>query len=372
MAKQVEQILSADNLTGRINKIVGGVPDNILPPGFFTVSATCEGNQTSYTKVDGTRQTARAVMFGAASVQRALQGISEARVTLLHTFEHIHHPAATLLNLRNEDNPGKQKLGRQSIARQVKTFGEYFRNLRISAVYSMLAKGAIYWDKEGNLLPSSTNAHITNDFQVPAGNKDQLDVFGDGDIFDTDWTAAGTDILIQLANLKIAARKLTGYELTTAYYGSAVLGKLLGNTAIKELINNNPSLSSQAVMGGIPDGLAGFKWVPISEAFFNDASGNNQDWFENDNIVFTPDVNNEWYEFIEGSYPIPRSQSISNDMTAALAQLNETQGAFSWAELTTDPPGIKHLGGDTFLPVLKVPGAIFIAETPGPGGSAND
>jgi hypothetical protein len=34
---------------------------------------------------------------------------------------------------------------------------------------------------------------------------------------------------------------------------------------------------------------------------------------------------------------------------------------FSYAQVTSDPVTVKHVAGDTFLPVLKVPKAIFIA-----------
>ena len=37
---------------------------------------------------------------------------------------------------------------------------------------------------------------------------------------------------------------------------------------------------------------------------------------------------------------------------------------FSYAQVTTNPVSLQHFAGDTFLPIVKNPAAIFIAEVP--------
>jgi len=364
MAADIQSVIGARNLIGLIQGVVSGVPADVMPPAFLSANRSVEGATGEYTRVEGTRKTARLVQYGAPSVKRGLQGISEVPIKLLHTFEHQHHTAATLLNLQAEDSPAKQARGKQTIARQVKEFGTLFRNLRVSAVYSAFAKGAIYFDGDGNLLPSSSGAMTTVNFQVPAGNQSQLNVFGSGDVLNANWDTAATDLHAQMRALHKAARKLTGYPLRYAFYGENIPGYIYANTTAQAFITGVPSLSEQAAKATIPNGLFGFNWVPVDEAFFVDKDDAYQDWFGADQIVFTPAPSPDWYEFVEGSYLIPRSLNLTKDASAALGQVEEVTGAFSYATLEDDPTGIKHLAGDTFLPIVKVPDAIFNATVP--------
>ncbi len=363
MAKTLQQILGGRNLTGVIQGVAGGVPDDLLPEGFMAATRTVEGEYGTYVKVEGTRKTARLAQYGSPSQQRVLKGVSEVSIKLIHTVESIYHKPPVLMNLSNFQNDQKQRLGEEEIARQTGDFNRLFTNLRTAALYSLLAQGAVYFDADGNLLPDSTGAHVTVDFGVPSGNKDQLDVLGDGAIIGASWATAGTAIHTQVAALKKAARKLTGYPVKHAFHGANILDHFLGNTKLKELINNNRSFQEGAASGEIPNGLLGLQWHPVDEAFYVDQDDTAQDFFDADAIVFTPEPSPDWYELIEGTYPVPTDVgSVSQDGAGALGGVSTEAGMFSYAVVTADPVAIKHVAGDTFLPVLKVPKAIFIAK----------
>lgn len=365
MAKTLEQILAADNLCGLIQGVIGGVPEDLLPPSFTTPTRSVEGVVCSYDKVEGTRQTARRVAAGSPSVRRNTPGLSEVPVSLITTHEHFSHTANVFLNLRAEGSEARQKLGRDTIARQTGDFGRLFKNLRVATVYSILANGAVYFDDEGNLLPSSTNSAVTVDMQIPAGNQGQLNVEGDGEILSANWSTAGTDIPRQIRDLKDAALRQTGYPVMHAFYGAKIESHLLNNTLVKALIAGSPRLSEAFASGdAIPNGLMGLNWHPVSGAFYNDADGVNQTFFGENACTFTPDPSPEWWEVIEGSQLIPNGLGISSNAMEALSMIEEATGVFSYAELTTDPVGIKHHGGDTFLTVAKVPKAIFVSTVP--------
>jgi hypothetical protein len=49
-------------------------------------------------------------------------------------------------------------------------------------------------------------------------------------------------------------------------------------------------------------------------------------------------------------------------MMAALGNFTQAQGAFSYAKVGHNPPGVEHFAGDTFLPLLKNPWAVFLAD----------
>jgi hypothetical protein len=363
MSVTLETILSGKNLVGVIQGIKSGVPEDLLPPAWLAVSRRVSGDNCTYLKVEGTRQTAKLVQYGSPSRARQLKGVSEIAVKLLHTFEHQHLSPATLIKLK-DPNTDQQDKGMWEVSRQTAEFKRYFTNLRISAIYSALCSGKILFDLDGNLLTSAAGTPATTiDFGVPAGNKDQLDVFGGGDIIDAAWDAAATKIIAQIKNLKKAARKLTGYPLTTAFYGASIPDWLATNTACAALIVANNRYQEAFAAGDIPGGFAGIKnWIPLHEAFFADSGDTKRDWLADDFVVFAPDPTPDWWEVTEGSYLVPNSLNISADGVAAIGNLTEVNGMFSYATLESDPPTIKQLAGDTFLPILKVPKAIFIAD----------
>ena len=137
MAKTLQQILGYENLCGVITDPKAAVPDDILPPSFFNYAAAkkAEGNTGKYLRIEGTRQTARLVEYGAASVRRKLKGVSEMPIVLMHSHEHIVHDVNTLNDLRAMDSPALQERGVQEIDRQTVAFRKLFDLLRINAVF---------------------------------------------------------------------------------------------------------------------------------------------------------------------------------------------------------------------------------------------
>jgi hypothetical protein len=227
----------------------------------------------------------------------------------------------------------------------------------------MLFKGQIYFDGAGNLLPSSSGAKVTVDYAVPAGNQGQLDVYGTSSpILDTSWDNAAAGISTQMQKLRKAARRLTGYSLAHAFYGENVLDYLLGNTKVKEILNRTPALRNDAAQSDIPSQLFGLTWHPAYEAFFEDSGGTNQDLVGADQVLFTPEPTPDWIGWLEGTYPVPTTVgAISADAIAAAANVATVAGMFSYGQVVADPVTIKQVAGDTFLPVLKVPKAVFVA-----------
>ena len=375
MAKAIQDFLYYENLVGSVQQVVDGVPEDILPPGFLNVTDRVEGKTGEYTMYAGTRETARIVTYDAPARARTMTGVKKVPVSLLHTFESLPANPTVLMQLQSEDSPVRQDMGRQTIARNLVDFGQRLRNLRVCAIYSIFRYGAIYFDASGNLLPNSTGAYFSLDFQIPAGNKNQLDILGEGDIIDASWATAGTDIVTHVRKIRRAARVKTGYKIQHAFYGANIPGHLLGNTDIATLIAASPTLATAIANSPseIPQGLLGLQWHPVDDAFFvagggtdvfgGDATGTVQSWSLDDGIVFTPDPSPDWWGFAEGTYPVPTTTDIVSGMEAALSSFSQVQGAFSFAKCTHNPPGVEHFAGDTFLPLLKNPWAVFLADT---------
>lgn len=357
MSKSLESILNFKNLTGIIQNPAGGVP-NLLPPQFTQRGRTVQGKSATWFEVAGNRQTARLVQKGSPSVRRSLKGVAERSATMLHTHEHIIHDSEVLLQLKNMDNPMVQDFGAQTIATETAQAGFYVDNLLTSAATSVLAKGAIYFDGAGELLPTSSGAVTTVDFSVPANNQNQLN-----GIIGTTWATATVDVLGDIQAIQDVAVQTTGYPLQYAFYGSNILGYLINNDAVQELLKTRVDLAGGFMQGQIPNGFMNLNWVPMRQAFFNDSTGTNQTWFGGDQITFTPAPSADWWEVFQGTHAIPTSiGNIASDAMAAASNVAVVGGKFSYAKVIDDPVGIEHHYGDTVLPTLKVPGAIYIAD----------
>jgi len=352
----LEQVLGYDNLTQLAVSIRGGLPKP-LPASLYSVTKRVSGNLAKYRKVSGTREVARMVQYGSPSKAAQQKGVTEETVRLLHSSEHVWHDPYTLIALQQLDNAAQQKLGQQEIARQTREFATRFTNLRTTAIASAFALGAIYFDSDGNLLPSSSGATYTVDMGIPAANKNQI-----GGIIGASWATSTTDIAGDIQAIKRKALQTTGYPLRYAIYGLNVLNYLLGNDTIKELIPRSAAYNESALAGAIKNGFMGLDWIDGSNAFFVDSSGSVQQLVGDDTVIFLPEPSPDWYELIEGSVPIPSSINVSSDATTALRNITEVYGMFSYATVKDDPTGIKQVAGDTFLPVIKVPSAVFIAD----------
>jgi len=361
MAKTLQQILGTSTLVGVIQSVKGGVPTDILPPEFMRVGRTIEGNTGTYDKVEGNRKTARLAHYGSKAKKRSLKGVSEVPITLMHTFESMDHRPDTLMQLRDIGNESRQKLGQNEIARQTKDFKDLFLNLRVTSAVSALTAGAIYFDSDGNLLPSSGGATYTIDFDVPAVNQNQID-----GIVTASWNTAGTDIVKQVKAIKLKARQTSGYPLKHAFVGSDILGYFLKNTTLKELINRNAGFQASAAAGTIPDGFLGFMWHDLDEFFFEDNDSTNQTLMGTSDVIFTPEVSPEWWELVQGTFPVPtKLGGVGGEAADMIADITEVAGMFSYAVIGHNPVGIEQFAGDTFLPTLKVPSAIFQAVVHG-------
>jgi len=345
-----------------VERIKNGVPTDWLPKEFTRVTKRITGATGEYYRVDGTRETARRVARGAPAVRMSQKGVTKMAATMISTFHDMMHEEDTLEMLFS-DNAEVKMAGKDEVVRQVGSFYQQIRDLKISAVASALSKGAIYFDGDGNLLASSSGAAVTIDFGIPASNKTQLDILGDGSIIDASWNTAATDIVNQVTKVRQQIAKKCGYIVTEIFYGANIPKYIAKNTNFANIIKGNSQVANEVKQGIIPAGTAGFNWHPATDAFFVDADGTTQTWFGDDTIVFTPKVERSWWQYIEGSKLIPTSLGqVSSDPEAEAKLLKKAFGFFSYATMTQNPVGVQHFAGDTFLPIIAAPYAVAIGD----------
>lgn len=354
----LQQIIGYVPLTGVIQATMSGIP-NPLPPAFLKVTEQIIGDAGVYTRLTGERRTAKLVKYGAPAVSANLRDVATQPVKLLHSFEKQSVNPIALQSIRNFDNYDLQRRGMQEISRQVREFGRKFQNLRVAATLMVLANGILYFDGDGNLLPTSSGAIDTVSFQMSANNQNQLN-----GIITASWATTTTNIPLQLINLEERAAQTTGYELTQAMYGKNIPTYFILNDYVVDYLARMPNMSTDYLKnaGKIPSGLFGYSWIPMYQTFYEDSAGINQSIWDSDLVVFTPEVNGDIWDFMEGSYPVPTDVNITTDAVAAMSNIKDVFGGFSYGQATHDPVGICTWTGDTFMPVMKNPDAYYQAN----------
>lgn len=353
MGATLLDILSYVSLTKALQERKPGIP-NPWPDVFFQRKGQpVVGNVARSTVYYGTRRLARNTRFGASSRRRLQSKAGYQDQVLLHTREEDVFDPYVLMQLRSEDSYARNN-GEQELARQINDAKTELMNLRIAALTSFMTYGAAYFDGDGVLLGDSSGAVDTVSWQVPANNLNTCNSRLTG------WNTSSTNIPGQILGIKAAARQETGYELKNVYYGINVPGMLVSNTYLKEfLYRSEPKNAEYLDSGEIPPNMLGLNWIPVYGVKYEKNDGT-EVTFSNDNIAaFTPDPN-DWYDMLEGTYPVPTKVGIVTDPMAMLENLKEVAGMFSFGQLTADP-SIKVSYGDTFLPWAKNGRAIYIA-----------
>ncbi len=318
-----------------------------------------------HVRVSGTRQTARQAVYGAPPRRVNLSGISEQDIKLVHFPEEIALNVRDFMSLRNYEDYNVQQLGLQEISRQALQFRTRFDNGRIGARLSAIANGKIWYDVDGNLLPSSSGAALTIDFGVPASNINQITPTGGSAIIDASWATASTKIVKHINGIKDFSLQLTGYSLENGYacYGANIPSYLALNTEFQQFLFRNPGYNQRYIDSGeIPDGVLGFKWRRMSGSFFNDQNDAKQTMWDADKIVFCPPPSKSWYTMMDGSYPVPTTYGIMPSLEAAAGTFDFQYGMCSYAYPIWSPPTAMLAFFDTMLPWVKNPSVLFIAD----------
>lgn len=359
MATTLPDILQAPNMLGVVQAVKAGLPTKHLPPkllGGAGITKAVTGDTFTRYKVSGSQKTARQAAYGAPSRGRTMTGISAGSGKTIYSSENVDMKAADVINLLSADNLQRQNMGEAEWSRMIAESVTLRQNHRVAAITSAFSLGHIYYDADGNLLPSSSNAVIDINYSIPSAN-----VITAG----ASWATATTDIIGDLITLQQLALKTSGYPIAHALYGSSVLKYLMTNTNCRDLIVRNVALNNGIIndaVGGLVFSLGGITWWPGYLGFFEDDNGTDQTQITGDNIVFMPEPSPDWYGLIEGTSPVA-SSAAGGDPMAALKSITEQQGMFQYATIQTDPVGVKMVYGDNFFPDIKAPGAVFRFDT---------
>lgn len=346
-------VMSYVSLTKALNERKPGIPNPWADVFFKRNSEPVVGNTARTTVFYGTRRVARNTRFGASARRRVQSKAGIQEQILLHTREEDVFDPYILMQLRSPDAYTRTR-GEQELVRQIDDAKTELMNLRIGALTSFMTLGSCYFDGDGILLGSSSGAVDTVGWQVPANN------LGTCNSRLTGWNTASTNIPGQILGIMAAAKQESGYELKHVHYGVNVPGMLATNNYIKDFFYRNAPKNMDYLNNGlIPPQMFGLEWHPVIGVQYEKNDGTAVT-FSNDNIcTFTPEYA-DWYDMMEGTYPVPKRVGVYSTPEQMLNDLTEVPGMFAYGSLTQDP-SMKVSYGDTFLPWAKNARAIYIA-----------
>jgi hypothetical protein len=360
--RSLEEVLGYVALGRIITSVRPGIPDP-LPPQFrdregtFGIRRPYRGKSVRYLKVKGQRRTALRTEYGSPAVRRVQLPLDEAQANMLHSFHELEPFDWLLMQRLRAYESYEQRGAEEEVTRQMAGFADLFENLEIATTNMAVGNGLIYFDQNGNLLPTSAGATLIVDYGIPAANKGQV-----SGIIGLSWADPNALIDEDVRMLKLQVVQKTGYELRYAFYGSNIPGYLFRNTQLQNYFVRNPEINQRFVSSNEIGNFLDLQWIPAYKAFFVDQTETIQQTWPADQVSFWPEIGPENYEFLAGSYGVPRSFGPTVSAAAAMGQIEEVFGRFAYAVPMHNPPSVTAFAGNTWLPLPKVPESIIIAD----------
>lgn len=198
------------------------------------------GRMGSYHIYDHVRKVAKMRAPGMPAARSSHQPMSKVPFEYPRMHDSISLLAEDVHNLGLIADPATRDVaGKDYIRRQTATLAEKAKNWRLAQLAGMLRGGwyiAHANDDDYVVFSSEGDAPaLFVDAKMPAGNKTQLDMLGDGDIIDASWATASTKIPVHLAKINIAFNRLCGGHLTAVLCGAEVWMEVIDNTMVKDM-----------------------------------------------------------------------------------------------------------------------------------------
>jgi hypothetical protein len=380
---------------GRLGRWVGFQPNRFNPD---TVSL--DGPNTRYGDTrfasfrldDVTRVVAKARAPGTGPASVPPNPVGDVRVSCARFHEKVRLLGEFLGNLSPIIGPNsKIDTGGQSyIARQTVHLAEKYNNV-IELMTTGMFQDNLYFQLAGdNLLPvigapTAPNIGFQIPFQIPAGNKSQLNLLGTGNILLIGWQNAGAPIIKNCLSIQAAMTQLSGYQPRHFWMNSLMWYNVLLNTEIRNTAGSMHEPFSQYenvtaggktnAYDGMPEPeftarLRGLPWATwhIADDVLVTGSDVDPTWASapstatfikvcpDNTVIIAPEPASDWTEMYHGAEYI--SENAGQPM-----QLK--RGYSFWKEWVTQPTCIELIALANVIPLLYVPKALAFATAAG-------
>jgi hypothetical protein len=205
-----------------------------LGPGGKNEVYEGHGRMGAYHIFDHTRKVALGRAPGTAAGRSAANPMGQVLFTYPRMHDSLSLPAEILHNLSKIADPAvRDKSGADMIARQTDYLGEKSANWRKAMLIGML-RDSLYYTVDGDDVKFSYSSGNRINFQMPSGNKAQLNMLGAGNIIDQSWSNLDTDIPNHLGLINRAFQILCGGRLAGALITHQIFNFIRRNNVVQE------------------------------------------------------------------------------------------------------------------------------------------
>ena len=215
-------------------------PANVSVSGPNTLRGTGSVRNVTYRIFDHTRvpMKARAPGTGPATVAQNPMGQNTVSVARFH--QKIPLSYEFLGNLSPMIGPNSQvdEGGQNYIAQQTTFLGEQGNNM-VEMLAAGMMRDSLYFIIQGDnwlptfTAPTGTTVGFQVPFQIPAGNKSQLNMLGAGNLLTVPWNNVAAPIIGDLQNVIAAYAQLNRYAMTDIWINSTMWINIITNTQVR-------------------------------------------------------------------------------------------------------------------------------------------
>lgn len=376
---------------GRLGRWVGFQPNRYNPDNVSIEGPNTRSGDTRFASFrldDVTRVVAKAKAPGTGPASVPTNPVGEVRVSCARFHEKVRLLGEFLGNLSPIIGPNSQiDAGGQSyIARQTTHLAEKYNNT-VELMTTGMFQDNLYFQLSGdNLLPvigapTAPALGFQIPFQIPSGNKNQLNMLGTGNIIQIGWQNAGAPLIKNCLQIQAAMTQLSGYQPKHFWLNSLGWYNVLLNAEVRNTAgsSNTPFAAYDRIKEMAVDGmeqpefaaeLRGLPWAQWHVA--DDVLITNSDidptWASapstatytkvcpDNTVIIAPDPSSDWTEMYQGGEYI--SENAGQPMVLK-------RGYTFWKEWVTQPSCIELIALMNAIPLLYVPKAVAFATVSG-------
>lgn len=333
------------------------------------------GREGSYRIFNNTRSTALETAPDMPAARRPRLAVGNVPFVYPRMFEEFSLSYEDIHNFSKIDDPRMRDIAGESyIARQSVAPGQRHANWRAAMLVGML-RDSLYLHEAGNYwYPTYTSSGnlARRNFQLPAGNLDQLDItdlagtsINGSAIIDVPWSSSGANIPLHCALIDGALFRRHGVHLRHIFLRSQTWDWVTNNSYVAagagvanppfqmftREIGKNPDGSPMQAWTGTVNKVPGVTWHICNDGRDLGQPGS-ETWaydIEDGHALFLPEPTSDLFEGLIGSEPIVEKTGD----TAAVVK----QGYSAWTVLASNPSRYQAFQLDNFLPCPYIPGS---------------
>jgi len=317
----------------------------------------------AYDIFDSIQDIATFRMPGTGPATRARQGVGQVPVTIPRMHEKVPLMYEELGNLRplGKTSGNIDTGGRDYITRQETILKQYFQNAREFLCASLLRGAFTLTQSNENWVADYSGGEISIDYQIPSGNKSQLNMLAAGSIIAISWdNTASAQIFENLLAINSAYWSLHGWPLEHIWCDSVMWGYVTANTGIKArsgtsnvVFDEFKRVSNYDDQERARDGFeAKLKCLPMISWHVYDGgtkvgtSSTFTKFVPSTAIAGLPTPQPQLYQLLVGGEYV-----VEQDGMPATVK----RGLNFWPKYTSEPSRVEIVGLDNAIPISRVP-----------------